>query len=372
MVDPSSESPMVSDMSRAARRAQWRVAMVLPLHGPAGLFAPSCEAVVEVAVGELNEHGGILGREVVTEVVDGGGEPREVADRLRARVAAGAVDAVSGWHISSVREALAPLLAGRVPYAYTSLYEGGELRPGVFCCGETPDVQIAPALRWLRDELGLRRWFVVGDDYVWPRASAGAIRGYAHELGLDLVGQDFVALGAADIERVVTRLERTACDGVLMLLVGQDAVEFNREFARRGLADRLARFSPLMEENMLLASGSDTTANLFVASSYFRSMATTGAMDLLDRYLHVHGAGAPALSSAAESCYEGLHTLAALARRAGTDRLEAWAAATDGTAYEGPRGTVEFHGRAARQRVHLAVADGVDFDVLTCLSAAGA
>lgn len=354
---------MVPNLSRA----EWRVAMVLPLHGPAGLFAPSCEAVVDVAVAEINARGGILGREVVTEVLDGGGRPADVADRVRERVATGTVDAVSGWHISSVREALVPVLAGRVPYAYPSVYEGGEVRPGVFCSGETPDVQIAPALRWLRDELGLRRWFVVGDDYVWPRASAGAVRGYAHDLGLDLVGQDFVELGAADVDRVVTRVERASCDGVLMLLVGQDAVEFNREFARRGLAGRLARFSPLMEENMLLASGADTTANLFVASSYFRSMATSAAMELQGRYLDVHGRGAPALSGAAESCHEGLHTLAALARRAGTAHLDAWDAVADGTAYEGPRGTVEFRGRTARQRVHLAVAQGVDFDVLACL-----
>jgi urea transport system substrate-binding protein len=154
---------------------------------------------------------------------------------------------------------------------------------------------------------------------------------------------------------------------VLMLLVGQDAVEINREFARRGLHDRLVRFSPLMEENMLLASGPDATAGLFVAASYFRSLATPGAMDLQSSYLHRHGPGAPALSHAAESCYEGLHALAALAARAGTDRPEAWDAVVDGTAWEGPRGTVEFRGRRARQPVHLAVADGVDFDVLTAL-----
>ena len=59
----------------------------------------------------------------------------------------------------------------------------------------------------------------------------------------------------------------------------------------------------------------------------------------------------------------------ALAARADSDRLEAWDAVADGTAYDGPRGTVEFRGRHARQPVHLAIADGVDFDVLTTLPA---
>lgn len=356
-------------MVASTTEAVWRVAMVLPLSGPAGLFAPSCEAVVRLAVDELNARGGIRGREVVSEVVDGGRAPAAVAADVAARIARGSVHAVSGWHISSVRRALVPALARRVPYAYPSLYEGGETRPGVFCSGETPDQQIAPALRWLRDEFGTRRWYVVGDDYVWPRVSARAVRGFARELGLDVVGQSFTPLGAGRVGQLVDRVERAACDGVLMLLVGQDAVEFNREFARRGLADRLLRFSPLMEENMLLASGADATANLFVASSYFRSLATTGALDLLAGYLRAHGPGAPALSSAAESCYEGLAALAALAERVDDDRPEAWDAAVDGTAWEGPRGTVEFRGRRARQPVHLAVADGLDFDVLTALPA---
>ncbi|PRX46592.1 amino acid/amide ABC transporter substrate-binding protein (HAAT family) [Prauserella shujinwangii] len=347
--------------------ALWRVALVIPLQGPAGLFGPSCEAITELAVRELNARGGILGREVTVEVVDGGGPPEQVAAELRGLVDRGAVDAVTGWHISSVRNALVPVLAGRVPYVYTSLYEGGERRPGVFCSGETPRCQIAPALRWLRDHVGARSWFVVGDDYVWPRGSTAAVRRYAHELGLRIAGETFVGLGTADMSRAVDLVRRTTCDGVLMLLVGQDAVEFNRCFAAAGLHERLVRFSPLMEENMLIASGEANTANLFVSAGYFRSLVSPGAMDLLGSYVDLHGPTAPPLNNAAESCYEGLHTLDRLLRRAGTPDLRALNAAIDGTAFEGPRGTVEFHGPQASQHVHLAVADGYEFDVVTRL-----
>ncbi|WP_235999089.1 substrate-binding domain-containing protein [Qaidamihabitans albus] len=345
----------------------WRVAMVIPLQGPAGLFGPSCEAITDLAVCELNEGGGILGREVAVELVDGGAPPAQVAAELRDLVDRGAVDAVSGWHISSVRHAIAPVLADRVPYVYTSLYEGGERRPGVFCSGETPRCQIAPALRWLRDNVGARRWFVVGDDYVWPRGSTAAVRRYAHEFDLRISGEAFVSLGTADMGHVVDLVQRTPCDGVLMLLVGQDAVEFNRCFAARGLHERLVRFSPLMEENMLIASGAGGTRNLFAAAGYFRSLVSADAMDLLGSYVRLHGPSAPPLNNAAESCYEGLRALHQLAHRAGTADLRELNAAVDGTAYHGPRGTVEFHGPQAAQRVHLAVADGYEFDVVTQL-----
>ena len=88
---------------------------------------------------------------------------------------------------------------------------------------------------------------------------------------------------------------------------------------------------------------------------------------MLGRYQHLHGPDAPPLNNAAESCYEGMHTLAALIRRAGGTYLPGLNAALDGTAYHGPRGTIEFHGQHAAQRVHLAVAAGYDFDVITNL-----
>ncbi len=351
----------------ASRASALRVALVVPLQGPAGLFGPSCEAISELAVRELNDAGGILGREVALEVVDGGAPPAQVASSVRRLVDAGEIDAVTGWHISSVRNALAPVLADRVPYVYTSLYEGGESRSGIYCSGEIPRVQIQPALRWLRDNCGARTWFVAGDDYVWPRGSADAIRRYARELDLQIVGEAFVGLGSGDMARLVRRVETSACDGVLMLFVGQDAVRFNRRFAARGLHEQMLRFSPLMEENMLLASGAEATRNLFASAAYFRSLVTADAMDLLGRYVHLHGPAAPPLNNAAESCYEGLHTLAELARRAGTPDMRAFNAAIDGVAYDGPRGTVEFHGQQAAQHVHLAAAQGCDFDPITRL-----
>ena len=351
-------------MPRSAEVA--RIGLVVPLQGPAGIFGPSCEAVAATAVAALNETG-IAGREVTVEVIDGGAPPEQVGAEVGRLVDDGRIDAVTGWHISAVRHAVAPVTADRVPYVYTSLYEGGEARRGVFCCGETPARQIAPALRWLRDVCGVRRWFVVGDDYVWPRASVAVTREFARHLDLRLTGTAFVPLGTRDYRAVVDRIRRCDAQGVLLYLVGQDAVQFNRAFAAAGLQESLVRFTPLMEENMLLASGAEATRDLFVCAAYFRSLATAAALELGGAYVGQHGPDAPPLNNAAESCYEGLVALAALARRAGGLDVHRMAAVADGVGYDGPRGPVSFAGNHLRQPVHLAVADGYDFDVLAAL-----
>ncbi|NUR87441.1 MAG: ABC transporter substrate-binding protein, partial [Nonomuraea sp.] len=82
------------------------LALVIPLRGPAGIFGPSCEACAQLAAEEFNLSTGVLGRELRLLVVDGGGPPSEVAARVGALVDSGAVDAVTGWHLSSIRQAV--------------------------------------------------------------------------------------------------------------------------------------------------------------------------------------------------------------------------------------------------------------------------
>jgi ABC-type branched-subunit amino acid transport system substrate-binding protein len=79
--------------------------MIIPLEGSAGIFGPSCPAVAELAAAEFNEENGVLGRQVELEFIDAGHPPREVAARVAALAANDRLDAVTGWHISSVRHA---------------------------------------------------------------------------------------------------------------------------------------------------------------------------------------------------------------------------------------------------------------------------
>lgn len=88
-------------------RGPYRVGLVIPLQGPGGLFAPSCEAVAELTVHQLNLNGGICGRRVEFEIVDAGRPPGQVAADVCTLLDRGRIHAVTGWHISAVRERVA-------------------------------------------------------------------------------------------------------------------------------------------------------------------------------------------------------------------------------------------------------------------------
>lgn len=346
------------------RRDVLNMALVIPLQGPAGIFGPSCESCAALAMEEINAAGGVLGRELNLVPVDGGTAPATVATEVDALIRAGAVEAVTGWHISAVREAVAPRIDGRVPYAYTALYEGGEHRPGVFLTGETPDLQLGPALDWFAGSVGVRRWTIVGDDYVWPRHSARAARHYLRGIGGEVCAEMYVPLGTHDFSGVLRRVEASGCEAVLMLLIGDDAVEFNRAFSASGLDRDILRFSSLIDENVLLASGADNTRGLMTSAGYFEDLATASGLDFAATYFRRFGKDAPVLNSLGESCYEGVRLLTELMRRADSVDVRPMTAVAEGLSYETPRGTVELRDRHLRQRVFLAAADGLLWDVI--------
>lgn len=344
-------------------RASVRVAFVVPLQGPTGIYGPSCLACGELAVEQLNARDGIGGREVDLVIVDGGRDPEVVAAEVDALVTAGAVDAVAGWHISAVRQAITRRIGGRVVYAYAAMHEGRDDTPGVFMLGERPINQLLPAAHWMRDQLGVGRWAVVGNDYVFPRVTGATARLALQDTASSVVSETYVPLGTTDFGGVLRGLGDENVDGVIMLLMGQDAVHFNRQFARHGLADRLTRLSPAIEENTLLGGGADAHDDLWAAAAYFDRLDTIESNELATAYHRRFGPWAPMLNAVGESCYEAIWFLGRLGRHCGDIDLASVASFGSGAFYDGPRGLMRLDGNLLDQDVYLARADGLEFEV---------
>lgn len=344
-------------------RASIAVAFVVPLQGPTGIYGPSCLACGELAVEQLNARDGIAGREIELVLVDGGRDPEVVAAEVGALVDSGAVEAVAGWHISAVRQAITRRIGGTVVYAYAAMHEGRDDTPGVFMLGERPANQLVPAALWMREQLGVGRWSIVGNDYVFPRVTGSTTRRVLDGTASQIVSETYVPLGTTDFGAVLQELSHEDVDGVIMLLMGQDAVHFNRQFARQGLADRLTRLSPAVEENTLLGGGADANQNLYAAAAYFDRMDTVEGTELAGAYYRRHGAWAPPLNAVGESCYEALLFLAWIGRRCGGLSMESVRSIESGTFYAGPRGLVRLDGNLLDQDVYLAAADDLVFDI---------
>ncbi|MGW0248142.1 substrate-binding domain-containing protein [Nocardia goodfellowii] len=338
---------------------------IVPRQGPGGIVAPSCDAAISLAVHEINSDTGILGREIRTTHIDGGRPPHEVADEVAALLATGMVHAITGWHTSAVRRAVARANDGRVPYLYATANEGltDEL-PGVLLLGEHPSGHTLPAVHWLQREYGIRRWALIGNDYIWPRETARAIRNSLADPNA-IVLERFVPLGNQDFGGFLGEPALDRAEGVIILMVGNDVSRFNRQFAATGRSAAQLRVSPSADENVLLSGGIGANHNLYVPSSFFLDDKLVDSADRKARYRRRHGGFAPALTSFGNATYEAMHTLRGVAEAVGSlDVPSIHRALLDGVRYQIPGGTRGFRGNQVIQPGYIARANGVGFDII--------
>lgn len=346
---------LTSGLARQAAAADpLTVAVMIPQSGPAGLFGPAAKACAELAAETLNAKGGVLGRQLKIVFGDAGAAPAEAAQSaLKLWKGAGA-GAVIGMHDSAVRGALVNLFKGQVPYFYTPVYEGGECARGTYINGETPAQQLEPVIPWLAAERKPRKWYMIGNDYIWGRNTNAAARGYIQKTGAQVVGDEYLPFTVDNFDSSLARIRDSGADAVLVSLVGGASVTFNKAFASLGLADKALRLGTLIEENTLAGIGVANARNLYSSAGYFANITTPAAKAFSDSYFKRFGPQAPALSGLSESVYEGFLMLQAIATRAKSLEVAKMDAASEGASYNGPRGAVTMRARHVEQDVYVA------------------
>ncbi|MGH3643272.1 MAG: substrate-binding domain-containing protein [Mycobacterium sp.] len=349
-----------------------RLGLLLPMSGPLGLTATSALDAACLAATEVNESGGERGRRVELVLVDAGSDPDRVAAESKYLADAKLVDAFVGLHTSDVHRAIEVALAGRTPYIFTPPHEGGRRSPGVVLIGDPPSRQIGPALTNLMARRGLRRWVMIGSDYIWTWSMHRFAAKQIVAAGGSVVSSRLVPFGirSADADELVELLSRRHADGVLLSLIGSDLAVFNRAFARAGLGDRVVRLSGSLEENGLLAAGGDDTGELYSAMRSFAGQADDRRRALAENHHRAFGDFAPVLDAYSEGCYDGVHLAVALAAIDALAAVPAQSAARHLLAHNGidcPDAWSHAPVGAPHQQRCLARADGLDFAVVATL-----
>ncbi|ROR91917.1 ABC transporter substrate-binding protein [Nocardioides aurantiacus] len=331
-----------------------RVALAVPQSGPLGLTGPSALDAALLAAHETNVQERLRGRVLDLVLVDAGRRPGDVARDVADLATRGLVDAVVGFHTSDVHRAVESALAGRTPYVFTPPHEGGRRLPGVVCLGADPSQQLRGSIAWLTRTHRLRRWALVGSDYIWPRSVHRHARRLVAEQGATVVLEARVPLGGLDdrLARLLDDLVTSRADAVLLSMVGRDLATFNTAARRTGLDRRLVRLSGALEENGLLAARGDRTGTLYAAMPSFASLTDDDRTGLAERHAALLGPRAPVLDSYAEGVYDGVRLVAALAGRdaLGTASLR--------------RGAPEVAELRRRRGMHLARAEAFDLAVV--------
>lgn len=294
----------------------FRLGVALPLQGVIGQAGPSALEAVILAAKELDSRRTMTERPVELVIVDAGLSPARVAANVAQLARSGCVEAFIGLHTSDVLEAIErELHSWPIPYVFTAGHENRPRPLGFFSSGESP-AEMAVGVRRVAQERAIQDWAIIGSDYIWPNAVGSAARAAITESAGRVVMDRLVPLGsaAAAAPALLDSIARSGAQGAVVSMPGRELIAFLAALRSTRLHESLIVCSGTLEENVLYALGGSCTGNLYATQHSFETLQSPRRMELNARYAAAFGAGAPALNSWAEHCYDAIHMVVGMER----------------------------------------------------------
>lgn len=312
------------------------------LHSLSGTMAISEAPLVDVylaTIDMINENGGIMGREVVYVIVDGKSDWDTFALEAERLIVEEEVDVVVGGWTSASRKAMKPVFEEYDHLLiYPIQYEGLESSENILYTGAAPNQQILPATDWAQKNLG-QKIYLVGSDYVFPRAANEIIKDYIKETGGQIVGEKYRPLGDNNFSTIVEDIKITNPDVILNTINGDSNIAFFKALHDQGVhpGTRIISFS--ITENEILAFNIEFLKGTYLAWNYFSNIDTT----INNEFVHNLEARLPEntiLTDPMEAAYLGLVLYSNAVELAGSEDPSLVRQSLKGMTYSAPEGVI--------------------------------
>lgn len=314
------------------------------LHSISGSLSSSGRPVGEataLAIEEINQAGGLLGSPIKAIQKDAESNGDIAALRADELIREQEVVAIFGPWTSVARKTLLPNLeADGGLLVYPLEFEGLELSPNVIYTGLAPNQQIIPAIRYAYTTLEKRRFFLVGSDYVFPRAANEIARPVIEGLQAKVVGEEYLPLGELNTEPLVKKILKANPDVILNTINGDTNRSFFRALKSAGNnADERPVFSTSVDEQEIRNIGPADAVGHYCVWSFFQSLPGSASQSFVRRFRDRYGSER-VVTDPMESGYIGVKLWAQAVEAAGTTDPVAVRRAMLGSSIDAPEGPV--------------------------------
>jgi urea transport system substrate-binding protein len=315
------------------------------LHSRTGTMAISEKPVIDallLAIEEVNQQGGVLGRPVEPVIADGQSDELVFTRQAEQLITRDKVATIFGCWTSASRKAVKPIVEKHDHLLYYPVqYEGLEQSPNIIYGGPVPNQQILPALKWMAGFENRKRWFLVGSDYVFPRAANSIIRDQVKSIGSEIVGEEYILLGSGEVGDVIKKIAEAKPDLIINTINGDTNLAFFRALRRAGItSERVPTLSFSVSEQELTGLAPSQIAGDYAAWGYFESIDLAQNRAFLQRFRAKYGADR-IVSDPMQAAYMGVFLWSQAVLAAGTDDVRKIRAAFQGQRLETARGPVE-------------------------------
>lgn len=269
-----------------------KVGILHSLSGTMAISETTLKDTMLMLIDEQNKKGGLLGKKLEAVVVDPASNWPLFAEKARELISKDHVAVVFGCWTSVSRKSVLPVFEelNNILF-YPVQYEGEESSKNVFYTGAAPNQQAIPAVDYLMNEVGVKRWVLAGTDYVYPRTTNKILKAYLRAKGVkekDIM-INYTPFGHSDWQSIVSKIKKFGSTGkktaVVSTINGDANIPFYKELANQGISAEdipVLAFSVGEEE----LSGLDTKPLVghLAAWNYFMSVESDENEDFIENW----------------------------------------------------------------------------------------
>jgi urea transport system substrate-binding protein len=317
-----------------------RVGILHSLSGTMEVSERGVAQATQLAVEEINAAGGLLGRPLEIVLRDGASVGHIFAREAERLITNDGVAVIFGCWTSDSRRTVRPIIEQHQHLLfYPVQYEGMEYSPNIIYMGAAPNQQLVPGVKWAIDQLG-HRFFLVGSDYVFPRAAHAIMRDQIQSLYAQVVGEAYIPLGSTEVDAVIDAILAADVDVILNTLNGDSNAAFFRALRQRGITpNTIPTISFSIAEAELQSMGSTDFAGDYAVWNYFQSLPGEANTRFVRAYQTRFGTHT-VLTDPMESAYTAVHLWAHAVRNARSTAPETVLRALAGLSLAAPQGPV--------------------------------
>jgi len=351
-----------------------KLGTVFDISGIFDAYGKPIDMAVRLAVKQINDGGGLLGRQLEHIGYDTQSDMALYTQYAQQLTRQDKVDVVHGGILSASREAIRPTLRkANTLYFYNIQYEGGVCDANCYCTGVTPAQTTEVQIPYTMEKWG-KKVYILAADYNYGQLMARWIQKYFKDGGGETVAVDFFPLDVSDFGSTITKIQTAAPDMVYSALVGGAHLSFYRQWAAAGMKSRIPLASTTLgvgSEHLVLTP--EEGDGIVVCYNYSPELDTPENKAFTTAWGEMHGANTvPNIHELAVSNYQGIMLWAEAVKAAGSvERDKVMAALDGGLSYAGPAGkvTIDPKTKHATLDVHLMEMKGQKLNVLKSFGA---
>lgn len=319
-----------------------KIGIPVGLSGANSVVAPSVVQSAELAAEEINAAGGILGRQIELLVADDGSGAQGAQRAFDSLVFQREVDVLISMQTSAARNAGLPIVnRGKVPYIYTSFYEGKSCSPWMYVNAWVPEQQVAPIVDHFMNEFDSKTFYLIGSDYAFGRGMLEFTRAYVEANGGTVLGEEYLPMDGSDWTPIISQLKSANPDALITSTAGgAPNVTLTKQLRAAGVNIPYGNLA--VDEGTAASMGADATG-IFIAASYITGIDSAENKTFLEAMAAKFGDDLETPNDLSVPQYEAIYLYKEAVELAGTTDAETVIDALGKVSFTGPRGTLSMN-----------------------------